>query len=563
MENTFSIEENARESKRLKALLDKGIRTSLMKYDGVKHVSVGLKITNDEIVWERCFHVYVDKKVGKETLSKKALVPAKIQGIKTDVHEIGVAMAAVGCEDQTRYRPIKGGIAISNGLEMPLQIDPTTIQLARNSGTIGAIGRIKGACKCNTVALTNWHVLYVGNAGVPVQKGSRVFQPMASTNSNLSLDLPDPNSTDNDIGTVIDGEINPKADVGVFEINRSCSNCCGIPYENTIRGLETIMPGGFNGIRGHAVAHTGDIVYFVGAVSGPTKGYVISDSAAKTIDIPLAMICDRRITPGPILNIPVSGNLTIDFVGQLKLRIADGTHPCNSGSPSRFVNHGDSGSLLLNGENRAVGLIFATDEPANAVPVPDPTGVPALPAGSMPTLYGYANHYADVIAELKKLNIDFEINYSEPSTGGSKGVTAPVLFEPDNEMYLSWKDRIESDPATKAIADAVSRNRDEVLLLVNHCRPVTVVWHRAKGPGFAATIAGNVRDEILEFPKEVNGISMESMLERMYAILLEHGSHDLKQDLKKNGKKLIAAVKEGGIGFEEILVALTKNRRDE
>ena len=197
MENTFSLEENARESKRLKALLDKGIRKSLMKHDGVKHVSVGLKITNDEIVWERCFHVYVDKKVGKEKLSKKALVPARIQGIKTDVHEIGVTVAAVAevvCKDEKHYRPIKGGIAISNGLETPTEWSPTINKMTRNIGTIGAIGRIKGTCKCNTVALTNWHVLYCGNSAVSVQKGSRVFQPEATTNRNKFLDLPDPNS---------------------------------------------------------------------------------------------------------------------------------------------------------------------------------------------------------------------------------------------------------------------------------------------------------------------------------------------------------------------------------
>jgi len=55
MSNTFSIEENARESKRMYAMLDSGIRARLMACPGVKDVCVGLKITGNNLIWERCF----------------------------------------------------------------------------------------------------------------------------------------------------------------------------------------------------------------------------------------------------------------------------------------------------------------------------------------------------------------------------------------------------------------------------------------------------------------------------------------------------------------------------
>jgi hypothetical protein len=554
--NTFSIEENARESARLYALLDNGIRERLMRYPGVRHVSVGLKIRGNDLLWERSFHVYVDKKVSIDELGNDKIIPPDIDGVKTDVHEIGVATLAAStdpspCEDRTRYRPIKGGISISNGMEIPIQLSPTVIQIGALFGTLGVIGRIEGPCECNTVALTNWHVLYIGRRDVPIVKGSRVFQPYATNNevTNLSLDTyPDPNTHVNDMGEVVDGIFNGTVDCGLVKVNRSCSNCCGVPYENVIRGLETISPMEFNGIQGEARANTGDQVFFVGAKSGPTKAIVVTDSAPKDIPpYPNVLVADPRISPDIL-----SGDLTMPFTGQIKLVLADTTPPhlCNAvvnlptytGPPfSRVVDHGDSGSLLLNGQNMAVGLVFASDD--------------AIPTTAPFTLYGYANHYAEVTAALRGIGLNFAINYTQPSTGGSSGTSISTFAESENDRYLSWKNRVEEHPASKAIADAVVRHRDEVLLLINHCRPVTVAWHRGKGPAFTAVIMNNVRAEKFDFPEVLQGVSAVQLLTRMRDILLEHGSSGLKDDLVKLQESILTAVS-GKNSFEDVLAAL-------
>lgn len=533
--DSFSPEENARESKRLYKMLDDGVRDQLMKYPGVRHVSVGLKITGNDTLLERCFHVYTDKKLSRGEMKPEDIVPPEINGIRTDVHEIGTAVLAV-CHDLSRYERIKGGISISNGTILVIG----GVIGGAHVGTLGAIGRITGPCKCNTFALTNWHVLYIGKSFLTpnVGAGSRIFHPASPGGTT-------PDITTYDIGKIVDGVFTTSVDCGLVEINRSCSNCCGVPYDNVIRGLETISPLAFNGITGPGTASTGDVLYYVGVRSGPTTVRVITDSAPKFIEVPNEVIGDERITTS------TTGTTVRNFVGQLKLQL-EGTHACNSSIPmpstytgpaiSRAIDHGDSGSLLVNARNQAVGLVFASDE--------------AIPASAPFTLFGYANHYSQVISALSAAGHTFEINYTEAPTGGSRGESIAGFTVPDNEVLLSWKKRVEAHPRSRAIADAVARHREEVLLLINHCRPVTVAWHRGKGPAYAATIFNNVNEGKFEYPPSINGVTADQLLLRMYHALVENGSSGLREDLYSLKDDIIENIK-GRSSFEEALAALT------
>lgn len=564
MSNTFSIEENARESKRLHALLDNGIAERLKSYPGVRHVSAGLRTTGNELVWERCFLVYVDKKKRRDQLKEGEIIPPEIDGIKTDVHEMSMGFLAGNCTDSSRYRPIKGGIYISNGLEI---LDSATHRFTTGFGTLGAIGRVKGRCKCNTMALTNWHVIFIPQTDsvTEIKPGTRIFQPNALSATNGRLDpLPDPDTEDNDIGKIVDGILTDTVDCGLIEINRSCCNCCGVPYENTIKGLEVISPLISGNITGSNRAHPGDRVFFVGASSGANQGVVVDDNAHKQVSYPRNMIGDPAVLaahPGD----PVAPTL----INQLSIRPQGNFNLCNG--TDRFVDHGDSGSLLVNERNEAVGLIFATDDP---------------PVSSAPFL-GYANHYENVIAALNAKGYDFELNYTPLSTGGSRG--EPFVVEggsratgeslvvqgeslavgdvdgtsPDGQVLaddpalLEWQRRINANPKTRAIYSALQRHRDEVLLLVNHHRPVTVGWHRKKGPAFTNILFRRFNSRAFDYPTEVKGVTVEELLSTMRDLLLAHGSTGLKEDLQLYAGDLIAAVK-NNTTFEQVLVQLSE-----
>ncbi|MCA6363483.1 MAG: hypothetical protein IM638_10630 [Bacteroidetes bacterium] len=583
MKTSFTPEENAEQAAYLNNLLDDGIRQELLAIEGVKHVSVGLKITRGIMLWERCFHVYVDKKLPLSLLCKKQYIPAIIGGVKTDVHQIQEVVLATStpCNISEKLEKVKGGIQISNGYER--------IPGSYLVGTLGVLGKNNDTCACSTLALTNWHVLFAARSGVTINDESRIFHPTAINNippigSDISGydPLPDPNNDTNVIGKVLGGKITSKADVGVFQIKRSCSNCCGVPYEEEIYRLSEVSPINWNGVQGTTRAHTGDDVYFVGATSGPSKGYVVSENASIRICLPAELLSDPTVTPGP------DNLFKIELTGQLKIRTA-GTNACNKMIPmtpqsqwplgtqwpsginipthySRFVDHGDSGSLLVNRDNMAVGLIFSSDTPlpntanpeCNSLPVSTtPPGIPPLPADCAPfTLYGYANHFDDVMDVVhNELNINFEIRYKIKPASGSSG-EAEVAPSPFEEKLAEWKERAEAHPFTSALYTALNTHKQEVLHLVNHCRPVTVVWQRNKGPAFVNSILNALNESEPSIPVQINGISLASLAEKMYAVLLEQGSHALKTDLEKLGPTILNAIDQRNT-VDEIFNALT------
>ncbi len=94
----------------------------------------------------------------------------------------------------------------------------------------------------------------------------------------------------------------------------------------------------------------------------------------------------------------------------------------------------------------------------------------------------------------------------------------------------------ESDTLLGAL---VRRHRDEVTRLINHCRPVTVIWHRHQGPAFTAAFNRNHREPAYRIPREINGVSRHELLVATARVLAQHGSAALQEDLRAHGFELI------------------------
>jgi hypothetical protein len=60
--------------------------------------------------------VYVREKLPHEQLSPAELIPREINGIPTDVNVQNGPFHPQLLDDRTKYRPVKGGIMISNGI---------------------------------------------------------------------------------------------------------------------------------------------------------------------------------------------------------------------------------------------------------------------------------------------------------------------------------------------------------------------------------------------------------------------------------------------------------------
>ena len=61
----------------------------LFLFPNVVGVGIGAKIINGIPMQRKCIKIYVRKKVSRSKLQKNELIPGKLNGIETDVEEIG------------------------------------------------------------------------------------------------------------------------------------------------------------------------------------------------------------------------------------------------------------------------------------------------------------------------------------------------------------------------------------------------------------------------------------------------------------------------------------------
>ena len=135
----------------------------------------------------------------------------------------------------------------------------------------------------------------------------------------------------------------------------------------------------------------------------------------------------------------------------------------------RFDDHGNSGSALINDQRQLVGLVYAKDSPPN-------------------DRQGLACHIHPV---MDRLGVT-PISEANPPVGPAGHARSDQVGRIDDtpSPVLELKRRVLDTPRGTALA-AFMEHWDEIMDLVNHCRPVTVAWHRAKGPAFVAHLSEN------------------------------------------------------------------------
>ena len=473
-------EELRAENQAIREMLATGPADELLALPGVVHVSVGLKETNGEVTDQLCVRVYVKEKKDKEALSPTELIPPNVNSVSTDVNVIPEFEFQ---EDFTKYRPIKGGIQISNRI---IELNDAGNGRQIHRGTLGCIAI--DTTDDAPVMLSNWHVLYAASG----KNGDKVYQPPPVNLALVQLgDLPfKPKDEVDKIGVLRRKEIDNSVDCAIAAIDvSSCCHCCGIHYSNEIPGLSKNGVPPRNTIVGDERATSGMKVFKVGQASGRTEGKVVDDNYP---------------------NFPITKDgTTHEFFGQIAIQHVDTT--------KAFSVQGDSGSVIINDQNKIVGLLFASGKKVKVKGVEQP-------------FVTIANHISDVFTALKiriPYSQNVEVISGETLTDVPRDLEAPIP-----EPYRALRDRLESNNVTAKLFAIGQRHSEEVTYLVNHCRPVTVTWRRAEGPALLATIMGAVRDGHYRLPDAIKGITPLELLERMRAVLGQHGSVELKQTMK-------------------------------
>lgn len=293
-------------------------RRELLRKPNVVGVGVGYRTAGGRRTDELALICSVETKRAKASLSARELIPPGIQDVRTDVLPTGIIHAFAQSRTD-RWRPAPGGVSIGHYLI--------------TAGTLGCL-----VTKNNKVfILSNNHVLANSNDAVP---GDAILQPgpadggqvATDTIARLSEFVPIEYSIGCSIGQGVAAVLNALAAV----------------FGSQTR-LHAVRPAAAENLVDCAIAEPldpADVVnqiLEIGTISGTaeaTLGMAVKKSGRTT-----------GLTTGTIEQLDFTGNVSYGptkvatFVDQLV------AGPMSQG--------GDSGSAVVNDQNRIVGLLFA------------------------------------------------------------------------------------------------------------------------------------------------------------------------------------------------------------
>jgi hypothetical protein len=368
-------------------------------------------------------------------------------------------------------------------------------------GTMGCFATVNaGAHAGKVVLLSNFHVLCPTDGTVPGNR--RVGQPRH--NGCCSCCACD------EIGQVIDGEVlNANLDCAIARIFTGGADPKDIRWqESAIIGVGLVAGAGpivtpgtrYSVMPGETVFKRGRTTEFTeGTVS--LRGHVTTPMVYNEVPRITRVKTDQmQITP------------TAPFID--------------------FSMKGDSGSVIVNAKNEVVGLLFGGDPVSH---------------------FTVANHIDYVTT---RLNITINSALTET---GLPVASIPVCDDHaigtvTDDWMEKAKESLTRYEAGKKIADLLYKHHREVTWLVRSNREVRTAWMRYSGPGFLNHLARSIRDNH-PIPLEVRGNTLESLLLKMTAVLMRHGSESLIEDLEQS-YMLLMEITSSGNRFTEWLEKL-------
>ena len=298
---------------------------TLFKKANVIGVGVGLKEVEGQQTEDLSLKVLVYDKMPVSALSVQDLIPKELDGIKTDVTGVGRVFALQS--PTGRHRPAFPGISVGH--------------YAVTAGTFGAV--VRDTRNNSRLILSNNHVLANSNNAAA---GDAILQPGSA-----------------------DGGRNPQDRIAVLE------RFVKLQFKGGG------APGGGSGCR--LAQFTASFLNFFAAMVGSnTRVTAVQANAVNLVDAAVAkpvtdsLITDDILKVGQVqgiveaaigMKVKKSGRTTGYTEGQIN--ILDTTIEVGYGGQTAVFEHqilasamsepGDSGSLVLDMQNRAVGLLFA------------------------------------------------------------------------------------------------------------------------------------------------------------------------------------------------------------
>ncbi len=489
-----SKEELRARQNQLLAVYDQ-VERDLMALPNVVGVGIRLKEVGGERTDEICFRVYVSAKKNRSEIAAAQIVPAQIAGFKTDVVKVYEQQMQVFVErrEVSEHSTLTGGIAVSS---------------EKNPNEYGTMGWFATDTSDNSrVLLSNEHVLYpLFTIGDKMAKdGDRVAQPFHSKKCCCHTGV---------IGNNVTSVSNDKVDCAIAKLDGSRPINPVITNKATNQILK---------VKGQDQAIIGVAVKKIGARSGFTKGVVV--------DIGAVVTTEQQVP------VPGGGGTVKQRKHQIIVAPANDETYENEANQIAFSNHGDSGSVILDVDDLIIGLLYGA--------VKENEGL---------TL---ANNIDNVLAALEAKGHKITLAKSE---GGGFSGTALAATPKTNGFVTADFPLLEQLAQTEfgqELYPLIRQHRPEVMNLINHCRPVTVVWHRQQGPAFLAHLLNGARQPGYVIPREVEGVTRQSLLLKLATTLKDHGSASLRRDIERYALDVMRYA-DGCDRVEDLLVQLNE-----
>ena len=295
---------------------------SIFARANVVGLAVGHKMVRGEETGERCVVVYVERKRPETELRARDVVPKEVEGVRTDVVETGrfqaLSLLQPSATSRTgRVRPAPGGVSVGHARV--------------TAGTLGVLARrVRGG----PVILSNNHILANENDARP---GDFVLQP-APADGGTEADA---------IAELLDFVPITFSESEPGPLGRLAERILGPLLTALGLGLKR-LPTGRTNLVDAAVAEPLD----AGSVDPEVLGI---GRVAGTVEAEIGMPIRKSgrttgVTSGKVTGL--DGVVQVDYRGKSAVfRQVLVTDMLSKG--------GDSGSLVVDAENRAVGLLFA------------------------------------------------------------------------------------------------------------------------------------------------------------------------------------------------------------
>ena len=310
------------------AQLLKTQRESLLTKSNVVATGIGYKISKGKKTADLSVICSVKEKVAASKLSTRDMVPQTLDGIATDVIATGPIRALLSPTD--RHRPAPGGVSIGHR-------DIT-------AGTLGCLVKQNG----QIMILSNNHVLANSN---DANTGDAILQPGP-----------------HDGGTYPDDHIANLAGYVPINFLDSPSQCpLAIGSANVLNGIAKLLG---SDARLHAVSTQATDNLVDAAIARPLND---ADVSSEILSIgPIAGTAQAELG----MAVKKSGRTTAFTTGEIQQIDVTVNVQYGAGKVARFTDQlmagamsqgGDSGSAVLNNDDRLVGLLFAGSDQSTII----------------------------------------------------------------------------------------------------------------------------------------------------------------------------------------------------